>query len=172
MSKPVLTFHYAVASNGVIGCRGKMPWQLPSDLANFKKNTINKPVIMGRKTFQSIGRPLPKRTNIILTASPTFTANGTVLISSISKALDVAYDIANKTRTTEIAIIGGAIIFNELWDQVSKLYVTHVHAQPEGDTFMPPIDQSKFQLIQSGNKFQTDRDSHPVSFAIYDRITK
>lgn len=130
----------AVAENGVIGANGGMPWRLKHDLAHFRRLTINKPVVMGRKTWQSIGRPLKDRTNIVITRDPDFVAHGALVVPSFEAALDAAREDAEARGTGEIMVIGGSDIFLAAMPVADRLEITHVHASPEGDVIFPSID--------------------------------
>lgn len=164
-----LVFHYAVASNGVIGKDNDMPWHVSTDLKRFKTMTMGKPLIMGRKTFASIGRPLPGRANIVVTRDPTFAAEGVAVALDIDGALEMAQRIAAADEVDEIAVIGGGTIYNALWDRADRLYVTHIEAEPEGDTFLPSIDQALWRQVANEAPVQGEKDSAPMRFAIYER---
>ncbi|WP_319532193.1 dihydrofolate reductase [uncultured Cohaesibacter sp.] len=168
---PKLVFHYAVADNGVIGKDNDMPWHVSTDLKRFKAMTMGKPLIMGRMTFQSIGRPLPGRTNIVVTRDESFDAKGVVVASSIEAALEKAREIALGDGVDEIAVIGGGTIYNALWEKADRLYVTHVHAEPEGDTFLPQIDPAVWKSVSNVQPRQGEKDSAPMSFSIYERFS-
>jgi len=126
----------AVAESGVIGKDNKLPWHLPEDLQFFKRTTLGHPIIMGRKNFESIGRALPGRTNIVLTRNLNFTAKGIIKAGSLKEA----FDIAQKTGAEECFVIGGAEIYREALPFCQKLYITRVHGVFEGDTFMPEFE--------------------------------
>jgi dihydrofolate reductase len=130
----------AIGENNVIGRDGQLPWRLKSDLKNFRKLTINKPVIMGRKTYVAIGKPLNHRTNIVLTSDLGLVAPGAVLATSLDAALSYARRDAERRGVDEIMIIGGSDIFAAMMPQADRLEITHVHAAPEGDAFFPPFD--------------------------------
>ena len=144
----------AVADNGVIGRDNAMPWRLSSDLKRFKMLTMGKPVLMGRRTFLSIGKPLPGRTNIVVSRNRTFTAPGVLVAGDLAAALSAAYGDALRRGTGEIAIIGGTDIFAQCLPLADRLEITHVHARPDGDTFLPPIDQSQWRAVS--------RSEHPA----------
>ncbi|MBN9306857.1 MAG: hypothetical protein BGO82_05860 [Devosia sp. 67-54] len=130
----------AVAANGVIGHGNTIPWHLPSDFAHFKRMTVGKPLIMGRRTFESIGRPLPRRTNIVVTRQEGYQPDGVLVISSFEAALAHAQDIAMADRANEVMIGGGAEIYAQALPLADRLYITHVGAMPEGDAYFPPVD--------------------------------
>jgi dihydrofolate reductase len=130
----------AIGENSVIGRDGQLPWRLKSDLQYFKRRTLNRPVIMGRRTFESIGKPLTGRTNIVVTRSLGVIVPGGVLATSLDAALDFARDDAVKRGVDEIMVIGGSDVFSDTIDRANRLEITHVHASPPGDSFFPPID--------------------------------
>ena len=169
MSAAKLVFHYAVADNGVIGKDNAMPWHVSTDLKRFKALTMGKPLIMGRRTFQSIGRPLPGRSNIVVTRDRSFSAQGIEVVYSAEEALAKAREIADASKADEIAVIGGGAIYKALWDQAERLYVTHVHAEPEGDTFVPAIDPACWQETERDAPVRGAKDSAAMTFAIYER---
>jgi dihydrofolate reductase len=123
----------ARADNGVIGKDGKLPWHISTDLQYFKRVTLGKPVIMGRKTYVSIGRPLPRRTNIIVTRDEAWTAPGVVVAHELATAFALAYEDAHRTGVDEIAVIGGAEIFQQTLARADRIYLTEVHADVDGD---------------------------------------
>lgn len=137
MSAPRVVFVVAMAANRVIGQDGAMPWRLPSDLARFKQITMGKPMVMGRRTFESIGRALPGRDSIVLTRARDWTAPGTARASSIEEALALAVEAAARRGAGEIAVIGGAEIFSLAMPYAARIYLTEVAARPTGDTRMP-----------------------------------
>jgi dihydrofolate reductase len=133
----------AVAENGVIGKNNKLIWRLSDDLKNFKRITTGHFIIMGRKTYESIGKPLPNRTNLILSRNKNFNAEGCIVLDSLDKALTYSY----KHRQDEVFLIGGAQLYHAVIDKADKLYLTRVHAKPDGDAFFPEIDYSKWMEI-------------------------
>jgi dihydrofolate reductase len=137
----------AIGENNVIGRDGRLPWRLKSDLKHFRKVTINRPVIMGRKTFASIGKPLKDRTNIVLTSNLGLVAPGTVLAPSLDSALAFARQDAARRGVDEIMIIGGSDVFTAMMPKADRLEITYVHASPEGDAVFPPIDPSVWQKV-------------------------
>jgi dihydrofolate reductase len=137
----------AIAENGVIGASGAMPWRLKSDMARFKALTLGRPVVMGRKTFASIGRPLPGRTNIVVTRDLGFRADGIVVTNSFTDARSIATGDALRRFATEIAVIGGAEIYAQWMDSADRLEITEVHAQPDGDTRFPAIDATAWEEV-------------------------
>ena len=134
-----LSLIVAITKNRVIGKDNQMPWHLPADLAWFRQNTTGKPVIMGRKTFESIGRPLPKRTNIVLSRQP-FEYDGVILKDSLESAVDFVRD------SEEIMLIGGGQLFNEYLSQADRLYLTEIQTELDGDTFFPSINWDEWHI--------------------------
>ena len=137
----------AIGENNVIGRDGQLPWRLKSDLKHFRELTIGKPVIMGRKTFASIGKPLKDRTNIVLTRDLSVVVPGGALATSLDAALDYARKDAIRRGVDEIMIIGGSDVFAAMMPQADRLEITHVHATPEGDALFPPIDPAVWQKV-------------------------
>lgn len=135
--KTPLAFVVAVARNGVMGRDNGLPWHLPGELKYFKERTWGRPLVMGRKTFASIGRPLPGRANIVVTRDPGFVASGVDICHSLEAALELADRIAQRDGADHIMVIGGADLFAQLLDRVDRLYYTRVEADIEGDTFFP-----------------------------------
>lgn len=168
-SVPDIVFMVAVAQNNVIGRDNAMPWHLKSDLQRFKKMTLNKPVVMGRRTFASIGRPLPGRTNIVVTRDPGFRAAGAVIAPSLDAAYDVALGDALRRCAAEIVVIGGADIFAQWMARASRIEVTQVHAAPEGDTHFPPVDTKEWQEVARQSGPRGDDDSADFSYVTYIR---
>src|SRR3954471_22704955 len=134
MSVPVALIA-AIAENGVIGNKNGIPWRLPADFAHFKRMTLGKPLIMGRKTFESIGRPLPGRTNIVVSGQPGYQPDGVLVISSLEAALEHAQSIAAADGASEVMIGGGAQIYSETLLVADRLYLTRVALNPEGDSY-------------------------------------
>ena len=166
---PDIVFVVAVADNGVIGHDGAMPWRLSSDLKRFKRLTIGKPVVMGRKTFAAIGRPLPGRSNIVATRDPAFAAPGVIAAATLEAALEVARGDALRRGVPDIAVIGGAEIFAQLMRRAARLEVTEVHAAPAGDARMPPIDPALWQEIARQPHAAAAGDSADVTYVSYRR---
>ena len=138
----------AVADNGVIGAGNAIPWRLKTDLRRLKALTIGRPVVMGRKTFESFPRrPLPGRTNIVVTRDPTFRGAGAVVTTSLPDALALARADALRRSVAEIAVIGGTEIYVQCMDVADRLEVTEVHARPEGDTRFPAIDKARWDEV-------------------------
>ena len=148
-----VVFVVAIAENGIIGAGNAIPWRLKSDMARFKALTIGKPVIMGRKTFESLRRPLPGRTNIVITRDVDYRAAGAVVTTSSADAGEGALGDALRRSVAEIAVIGGAEIYRQWLDRADRLEITEVHARPEGDTHFD-IDRAEWE--------ETARIRHPA----------
>jgi dihydrofolate reductase len=159
----------AVAENGVIGASGAMPWRLKSDMSRFKALTSGKPVVMGRKTFISIGRPLPGRTNIVVTRDTGFRADGVMVTHSAEDAMAIATGDALRRFATEIAVIGGAEIYAQWMDRADRLEITEVHARPDGDTRFPAVDARVWEEVARERKPAGPDDSADFSYVTFRR---
>jgi dihydrofolate reductase len=159
----------AVADNGVIGARGALPWRLKSDLQRLKAMTLGKPVVMGRKTFASIGRPLPGRTNIVVTRDANFRSPGAVVTTSFADARAVATGDALRRSADEIAVIGGAEIYAQWLGCADRLEITEVHARPEGDTYFAAIDAADWEEVARVRNPAGSDDSADYSYVTYRR---
>ena len=159
----------AVADNGVIGAGGAIPWRLKTDLQRFKTMTMGKPVVMGRKTFMSLRRPLPGRTNIVLTRDGDFRAAGAVVTTSLAAARAVATGDALRRFATEIAVIGGAEIYAQWMESADRLEITEVHARPEGDTCFAAIDPAIWEEVARVRNPAGPDDGAEFSFVTYRR---
>jgi dihydrofolate reductase len=157
----------AIGDNFVIGREGQLPWRLKSDLQHFRKLTLNRPVIMGRKTHESIGKVLPGRTNIVLTRDLTWVAPGAVLATSLDAALSFARSDAAKRGVDEIMVIGGSDIFSATMPMADRIEITHVHASPKGDTVFPLIDPEVWQEQSRQDHFAGPDDDFSFAVATY-----
>jgi dihydrofolate reductase len=160
----------AAASNGVIGRDNQLPWRLVGELKYFKATTLGKPVVMGRKTFDSIGRPLPGRTNIVITRNADFAAEGVLVARSLEEALHIADGIARRDGAAEIMVIGGAQIYRQALPQTRTLYLTRVHAAIEGDAHFPEIDEAAWQCVRREDVAEAGADSPAYSLLVYQRV--
>lgn len=167
--KTDIVFIVAVAENGVIGRDNAMPWHLKSDLKRFKQMTIGKPVVMGRKTFQSIGKPLPGRTNIVVTRDRAFQASGVVVTPTLDAAYEVARGDALRRLVTEIAVIGGADIFRQWLDRAARVEWTQVHASPDGDTVLEALNPMDWDEIARTRHSPAEGDTAAFSYVTYRR---
>lgn len=156
----------ATAQNRVIGKDNQIPWYLPADLAYFKRTTLEHHIIMGRNSYESIGRPLPKRTNIVITRDPYFTATGVLVAHTVEEALGLAYD----NGETEAFIIGGGAIYRETADVWDKLYLTEVDLEVEGDVYFPDVDFSAWREISSETHAADAKNAWAYTFRILERI--
>ena len=159
----------AVGDNGVIGSSGAIPWRLKTDLQRFKTLTLGKPIVMGRKTFVSLRRPLPGRSNIVVTRDQDFRAAGAVVTTSFAVARAVARADALRRRACEIAVIGGAEIYAQWMDSTDRLEITEVHARPEGDTTFAAIDATAWEEVARVRNSAGPDDSTDFSYVTYRR---
>lgn len=159
----------AIAENGVIGDGNHIPWRLPADFAHFKRMTMGKPLIMGRKTFESIGRPLPGRTNIVVSRQEDYQPNGVIVISSLEAALEHAQEIARADRANEVMIGGGAEIYRQALPYADRMYLTQVMLEPQGDTYFPPIDFEQWKAGGEVNVAAHPEDSAAFRVRVYRR---
>jgi dihydrofolate reductase len=163
-----IVFVVAIAENGVIGAGGAIPWRLKSDMQRFKALTIGKPVIMGRKTFESLRRPLSNRTNIVITRDADYRAAGAIVTTSAADAGAVARGDALRRSVAEIAVIGGAEIYRQWLDRADRLEITEVHARPEGDTHFD-IDRAEWNEVERIRHPAGADDSADFSYVTYRR---
>jgi dihydrofolate reductase len=166
---PRLALIAAVAANGIIGRDNDMPWRLPTDLRHFKQVTMGKPVIMGRRTFESIGRALPGRLNIVVTRNTDYTDEAVKVAYSLDEAEMIAEAHARVHGADEVFVIGGSQLYGEAIGRADKLYITEVHARPEGDTHFPAIEPTLWREVSRDGPHRTEADSAAVSFVIYER---
>lgn len=159
----------AVAKNGVIGKDNKLPWRLPGDLKHFRELTWGKPIVMGRKTFQSLGRPLPGRDNIVVSRSRRWDAGGVTVVPTVESALEVGARLADAKGLSEVMVIGGAQIYALALPLADRVYLTEIDATPDGDTFFPTLDPAAWR--------ESERVAHPAAgefpahaFVVYDRL--
>jgi len=141
--RPEIVLVVAVADNDVIGKDGAMPWHLPADLRHFRKLTVGRPVVMGRKTFESIGNPLPGRHNIVLTRQPALAARGVTAVPNLAEAIAAA-GMHPDARAPEIMVIGGAQVYAEALPIATRVELTRIHMAPDGDTYFPPLDPAQW----------------------------
>jgi dihydrofolate reductase len=164
-----LSLIVARATNGCIGRDNKLPWYLPEDLKYFKRVTFGKPVIMGRKTWESLKGPLPGRANIVISRQPGYHAEGARVVSSLAEARKLAESIALIDGVDETVVIGGAQIYAEALPQADLLYITEVHADVEGDTFFPDYDHSLWREAGREDFAAAGPNPYNYSFVIYQR---
>ncbi|WP_292896374.1 MULTISPECIES: dihydrofolate reductase [unclassified Nitratireductor] len=156
----------AMAQNGVIGRDGDLPWRLSTDLKRFKAVTMGKPVIMGRKTWESIGKPLPGRRNIVVTRQADYLAEGAECVSSLEVGLALA---AADDPGQDVCVIGGGQIYREAIDKADRLHVTHVHAEIDGDTVFPEIDPEIWEELTRLEVPAGEKDVYATSYVVYQR---
>jgi len=160
---PLISLMVAMAQNGVIGRGNALPWRLPADLKRFKEFTLGKPILMGRKTYESIGRPLPGRANLVLTRDPDWRAAGVIPVHSVEEAL-------RQTRTCdELVAIGGAEVYRLLLPLARRIYMTHVHADIAGDTYFPAFDPAQWHDLDCQTHPADERHAYPVTFVTLER---
>jgi dihydrofolate reductase len=157
----------AIGENNVIGRGGQLPWRLKSDLAHFRDLTMNRPLIMGRKTYESIGKPLKGRTNIVLTRDLDLIAPGTVLATSLDAAIAIARADAAKRGVDEIVVIGGSDVFADTMAMASRLEITHVHTAPAGDALFPPINPAVWREVARAEHAAGPDDDAGFAVATY-----
>ncbi len=160
---------WAMADNGVIGRDNGLPWRLPKDMQFFMTATMGKPVVMGRKTFETMKAPLPGRTNIVITRQEGYDRDGITVVGNFAEALKAARAVADADGVDEIMVIGGAEIYRLGLMVATRLYVTHVHGQVEGDTVFPEVDWSQFEEARAESFVPDERHSHPFTITVYNR---
>ncbi|MCL4766928.1 MAG: dihydrofolate reductase [Hyphomicrobiaceae bacterium] len=170
--EPILVLVVAAAENGVIGRGGRLPWRIPSDLRLFRRLTMGKPVIMGRRTFESIGKPLDGRDNIVMTRDPAFRAAGVIVEPSLAAAIAQARRLADARGVEEIMVIGGAEVFREALPQAERIYLTRVHGAPVGDTFLPPIPADEWREVSREPLPRGHADEHTCTLVVLERARK
>ena len=159
----------AVAENGVIGAKGTMPWKMSADLKTFRRLTMGKPLIMGRKTFQSLKGPLDGRDNIVLTGDPYFEAEGISIVNSMADALTLARTLGAARGADEIMVIGGADVFRAALPRADRIYWTEIHASPEGDVLFPEIDFAEWRDVSREALPQSEKDTVTATLRVLDR---
>jgi dihydrofolate reductase len=169
--RPAIAIVVAIADNGVIGAEGDMPWHLSTDLRRFRQITMGHPVIMGRKTYESIGKPLPGRTNIVVTRQADFAPEGMLVAKSVDEAVSVARTTAMRDGVDAICILGGGQIYRETLPKADILHVTHVECSPEGDTVFPAIEIGQWHAEEMENVPKGERDTCNSRYVVYRRIS-
>jgi dihydrofolate reductase len=154
----------AVAENGVIGSGNQLPWRLPDDLKRFKALSLGKPIVMGRKTFDSIGRPLPGRLNIVISRQPGLEIPGCTVVTSIDEA------IAAARPAPEIVIVGGADIYRQVLPQVQVIHLTRVHASVDGDVVFPTLQEQQWREVAKEYHPADERHAHAFTFSTLERV--
>ncbi len=165
-ARPLISLIVAVAENGVIGRDSGMPWHLPDDLKRFKSLTMGKPMLMGRKTFDSIGKPLPGRTSLVLTRSRNWSAAGAVVVHSLDEAVERAGDVP------ELIVVGGAEVYRLALPGARRIYLTRVLASIEGDTVFPPLDEAAWHETHREPRPADARHAYPMAFCVLERMAR
>lgn len=161
---PKIAIVVGAAENYVVGHKGDMPWKVSADLKNFKALTVGKPVVMGRKTFESIGRALPNRRNIVITRNADWSADGAETSSSLAEALTLA------GGSPEIMVIGGGEIYAQALPQADTVYLTRIHATPDGDTWFPALSDQIWQKTRAEKLPRGPNDTADATFCVYERL--
>lgn len=170
MSDPKIVIVVAMAENGVIGRDGDMPWKLSTDLKRFKALTLGKPLVMGRKTFESVGgKPLPGRPHVIVSRGPAIEMPGVETAGSLEEGLSRAKAIATAAGVDAVCVAGGGEIYRQALPFADELHVTHVEAEMDGDTVFPAIDPAAFEKIEETNVPAGEKDNFPTRYTVYRR---
>jgi dihydrofolate reductase len=169
MTERPIVIVVAIAGNGVIGAQGGLPWRVRADLRKFRALTMGKPIVMGRKTYESIGRPLDGRDNIVVSRTPGFRPEGVIVVPDLEAALAKADACAKERGVEEICVIGGGEIFAATLPAAARLHVTHVAAAPEGDTVFPEISPAEW--VERGREAlpPSEGDTAGAEYAVYER---
>lgn len=172
MASPILTLGpVARARNGVIGRDGDLPWRLPADLANFKKLTLGKPVIMGRKTWDSLPRkPLPGRLNLVLSRDGSFEPEGALVCENFNQAVQIAREQATDDGVEEFCVIGGSALFEMAAPRARRMYVTEIEADIEGDVHFPAIDESQWREVSATHHPADDKNEYAFTLRVLERL--
>jgi dihydrofolate reductase len=163
LSNPIVTLIVAVADSGVIGRDNALPWHLPDDLKRFKRVTLGKPVVMGRKTFESIGKPLPGRQNIVVTRDANYRREGITVVHGVDAALDASAGQA------EIMVIGGAELFRLFLPLASRVHLTRVHGDIPGDVKWAPLDVHEWKIVESESHETDERHIYTMTFEVWEK---
>ena len=159
-----------IAENNVIGADGKIPWRIPSDMAFFKRTTMGKPIIMGRKQYETVGRPLPGRTNIVVSRQPGYQPEGVIVINDLAAAIEHGGAIAEADGVDEVMIIGGGEIYAQGMPSAQRLYISHVALAPAGEVLFPAIDPARWRRLVGEPAVEPSlKDEAPFHITIYER---
>lgn len=156
----------AVAANGVIGSNNELPWRLPEDLKYFKRTTMGHPIVMGRKTFDSIGKPLPGRKNIVVTRQTDWQHDGVDVVHNLEDAISLAKKVCREEGVERAMLIGGANLYEQALPECERLYLTEVHADVEGDAFFPKFARQQWREIEREDHFADDSNPYNYSFVV------
>ena len=162
---PLISIVAAMAENRVIGRGNDLPWRLPADLKHFKALTLGKPIVMGRRTWESLPGLLPERPHIVVTRDPDYQAEGCILVSSIEQALGAAGD------APELMVVGGAQLYGEMFALAGRMYLTLVHAEVEGDTYFPEFDASEWQEVARESHPPDEKNAYGYTFTTLERLS-
>jgi dihydrofolate reductase len=165
----VIAMIAAVARNNVIGRGNDIPWRIPSDFQHFKRTTMGKPMVMGRKQFESVGKPLPGRTNIVVTRQPDYAHEGIVVVPDLETALSQARAIAERDGVDEVMVIGGGEIYRQAMPVADRLYISHVDLAPKGDVSFPAIDPQIWQIVRELDVPKAEADPASYRVLVYER---
>ncbi len=169
MNTPELAMIVAVARNGVIGSGGDLPWKMSSDLRHFKAVTMGKPMIMGRKTFESLGGVLPGRPHIVVTRQSSFAHDGVDVVSSLEEALDRGQALAAASGSEEVMVIGGGEIYRQAIGLAHRIYLTEVHLEADGDTRFPDLERDQWIEISREEHTAGEKDCADYAFIVFER---
>lgn len=164
MTSPKISLIAAIAQNGIIGRENELPWRIKSELQYFKRTTKGKPIVMGRKSFESLGKPLLDRTNIIISRNADYHVDGCVTVTSLDDGLGKAREVAARDGVDEIFIGGGAEIYRQTLPLADRLYLTEIHLQPEGDTTFPAFDRAAWREVK--REFHAAKDGETADYTI------
>jgi dihydrofolate reductase len=168
-AQPIIALVVAMGENRAIGRGGDLPWRISSDMRYFRRITMGKPVLMGRRTFKSLPRVLDGRVNVVLTRDRGFVAPGAVMAHSLEEGLAAARASAERTGAAEIMVIGGEDVFREVLPQTDRIYLTEVHASPDADTWFPTLDMSEWREVSREAHAPGPKDDHAFSLVVLDR---
>ncbi|HTJ57053.1 MAG TPA: dihydrofolate reductase [Devosiaceae bacterium] len=160
-----------VAENGVIGADGRIPWRIPSDMGFFKRMTMGKPIIMGRKQYESVGKPLPGRTNIVVTRQPGYQPEGVIVVNDLEAAIEHARTIAQADGASEVMIIGGGEIYSQALRYAERLYISHIALAPEGEIRFPAVDPAAWRIVDEPAVEPSPKDEAAFLVRVYERVT-
>lgn len=166
---PIIAMIAGVARNNVIGADGGIPWKIPSDMAFFRRTTMGKPIVMGRKQYETVGKPLPGRTNIVVTRQPGYAPEGVIVVNTLDAALEKAREIAAADGVGEVMVIGGGDIYAQAMTLAGRLYISHVDLAPEGDVLFPAIDPAVWRVVEEPEVPVSDKDSASFRVRVYER---
>jgi len=160
----------AVAENGVIGAGGRIPWRIPADMAFFKRTTMGKPIVMGRKQYESVGKPLPGRINIVVSRRPGYQPEGVIVINDLGAAIAHGRSLAAADGAGEVMVIGGGEIYAQAMGHATRLYISHVALSPPGDVFFPAIDPAQWRIVEEPAVAPSPKDEASFLVRVYERL--